>query len=171
MPFSGIFSDIIRYSNVIFPIPDDVIVIIALPQFCIISPPVHLFYPTDICVGGHGFEPVHYIANGCTVFFIVYSIFIIRCEMNDWFIRCGAFGCFNLGKGSNSMNQSIMITDVFGEDPITIPFNNGSVGQCSKCLNCEKDGKMRPYVEISMQVHFGCPIGVFIRFFDNGKLC
>ena len=97
MPFSGIFSDIIRYSNVIFPIPDDVIVIIALPQFCIISPPVHLFYPTDICVGGHGFEPVHYIANGCTVFFIVYSIFIIRCEMNDWFIRCGAFGCFNLG--------------------------------------------------------------------------
>ena len=62
VPAQRVVYDIIPYFVQAVFVPDDVFVIIALPEFPWKWGPMVLFYGPDVIICGHCFEPIHDIA-------------------------------------------------------------------------------------------------------------
>ena len=60
LPLSGIVDDVICDGLQRCVVADVVFIIVALPQFTVERRPSQLFYPTDVFVCEHGFEPWHH---------------------------------------------------------------------------------------------------------------
>lgn len=63
-PPGRIIPDVFANAHRFGIIANDVFPVIPLPQFSRKRPPPKLSNPTDIFVGGHGFEPLHHRSNG-----------------------------------------------------------------------------------------------------------
>ena len=53
---------------------NDVLPVVALPEFSIESFPSKFFNPTNVFIGGHRFEPIHCVPNCGIEFLVLYAV-------------------------------------------------------------------------------------------------